>query len=91
MAGRANARGQFRVFVDRLRGRALKKGKSVRRTDWRQTFRNRLLVAGLVFAAWTFAIEYRLVVLQVVEHDQYVARARDQQEETIEQVRNGGK
>ena len=84
MAGRANARGQFRVFVDRLLGRSLKKGKSVRRTDWRQTFRNRLLVAGLVFAAWTFAIEYRLVVLQVVEHDQYVARARDQQEETIE-------
>ena len=84
MAGRANAKSQFRVFVDRLLGRSLKKGKSVPRTDWRRTFRNRLLVAGFVFIAWTFAIEYRLVVLQVVQHDQFVARARDQQEETIE-------
>jgi len=84
VAGRVNAKSRSRVFVDRLLGRSPRKGKSIPRTDWRRTYRNRLVVAGLVFTVWTFGIEARLVVLQVVQHDRFVARARDQQEETIE-------
>ena len=84
MAGRVNANSRFRVFVDHLLGRSPQKGKAIPRTDWRRTFRNRLIVAGLVFTVWTFGIEARLVVLQVVQHERFVTRARDQQEETIE-------
>ena len=50
---------------------------------WRATIRRRLLVAGAVFAVWTLAIEARLVVLQVFQHDAHVARATVQRNRTI--------
>lgn len=52
--------------------------------DWRPTLKRRLAVAGVVFLAWTAAIEGRLVYLQVVRHDELSARAERQQMRTIE-------
>ena len=54
------------------------------KADWRPTLKRRLAVAGVVFLAWTAAIEARLVVLQVVRHDELWARAERQQMRTVE-------
>ena len=43
----------------------------------------RLLVAVSVLVLWVVAIEARLVVLQVVQHDELVARAEKQQMSTV--------
>lgn len=51
--------------------------------DWRATVRSRVLVCAGMFALWTIAIEARLVVLQVVEHADMMARADKQQLRTI--------
>ncbi len=50
---------------------------------WRSTIRRRLLVAGAAFVVWTLAIEARLVVLQVFQHDAHVARATVQRNRTL--------
>jgi cell division protein FtsI (penicillin-binding protein 3) len=52
--------------------------------EWRATLKRRLAVAGVVFLAWTAAIEARLVYLQVVRHDELAARAERQQMRTVE-------
>lgn len=52
--------------------------------DWRPTLRRRLLVAAVVFALWGAGIIWRLVVLQVAEHDALVERAANQQTGTVE-------
>jgi cell division protein FtsI (penicillin-binding protein 3) len=52
--------------------------------DWRATLKRRLAVAGVVFLAWTAAIEARLVFLQVVQHEQLSSRAERQQMRTVE-------
>jgi len=44
--------------------------------------RRRLMVAAGVLACWVLAIEVRLVVLQVWQHDELSARAERQQSET---------
>lgn len=54
------------------------------KADWRPTLKRRLAVAGIVFLAWTAAIEARLVFLQVVQHDELTSRAERQQMRTIE-------
>ena len=51
---------------------------------WRQVVRRRLLVAAGVFGVWSLGIEARLVYLQVLSHDELVARAERQQNESIE-------
>jgi cell division protein FtsI (penicillin-binding protein 3) len=51
---------------------------------WRQTVGNRLLVVAAILGLWAAAIETRLVFLQVVNHDFYVAEARSQQEQIID-------
>src|SRR5882672_8222630 len=51
-------------------------------TDWRVTFRRRLVVVTSVLASWVTGIEARLVYLQVFERSDMVARAERQQERT---------
>ncbi len=51
-------------------------------TDWRVTFRRRLVVVASVLASWVAVIEARLVYLQVFERSDMVARAERQQERT---------
>ena len=50
--------------------------------NWRPVLRRRLMVAAGVLACWVLAIEARLVVLQVVQHDELSVRAERQQSET---------
>ena len=50
--------------------------------DWRPTLKRRLLVAAGVLAFWVAGIETRLVVLQVWQHEELVARADRQYNET---------
>ena len=47
--------------------------------SWRRTLRRRLAVATCVFAVWSAAIEARLIYLQVLQHDELLAAAEDQQ------------
>jgi cell division protein FtsI (penicillin-binding protein 3) len=53
-------------------------------SDWRATIQSRLMVTAAVFAVWTIGIEARLLYLQVIRHDQMMARADSQQMRTIE-------
>ncbi len=48
-------------------------------TDWRQTLRKRTTIAAILVGAWIVGIEARLIVLQVVERADLVARATRQQ------------
>ena len=50
--------------------------------NWRPVLRRRLMGAVGVLACWVLAIEVRLVVLQVWQHDQLTLRAERQQSET---------
>ncbi len=50
---------------------------------WRTTLKSRLFVAAGVLVLWAFAIETRLIVLQVVQHSDLVARAERQQMSTV--------
>ena len=47
--------------------------------NWRQTVKQRVLVASAVFALWTIGLEARLVFLQVFSHDELSSRAQKQQ------------
>ena len=51
---------------------------------WRTTLKRRLVVAAAAFLLWSAAIEARLVLLQVIRHDELSARADRQQSRTIE-------
>jgi cell division protein FtsI (penicillin-binding protein 3) len=51
--------------------------------DWRGTIRSRLIICAALFAAWTVGIEARLLYLQVLRHDEMMARADRQQLKTI--------
>ncbi|MBY0492670.1 MAG: transpeptidase family protein [Cyanobacteria bacterium] len=50
---------------------------------WRATLKSRLMAAAALLVLWALAIEARLVVLQVMQHDQLVARAERQQMSTV--------
>jgi len=50
---------------------------------WRTTLKSRLMVAATVLVLWALAIEVRLVVLQVMQHADLVARAERQQSATV--------
>ena len=50
---------------------------------WRPTLKRRLAVAAALFVLWAVGIEARLVVLQVLHHDDLVARAARQQMRTV--------
>ncbi len=50
--------------------------------NWRPVLRRRLMVAAGVLACWVLAIEVRLFILQVVQHEELSVRAERQQSET---------
>jgi cell division protein FtsI/penicillin-binding protein 2 len=52
--------------------------------NWRPVLKSRLMVAAGALVLWVLAIEARLVVLQVMQHDQLVARADRQQMSTVD-------
>jgi cell division protein FtsI (penicillin-binding protein 3) len=54
-----------------------------RLATWRETVRARVGVGAALFALWTLVIAGRLVQLQVIEHEELVARAERQQLRTI--------
>ena len=51
--------------------------------NWRPILKSRLTAAAGVLVLWVVAIEVRLVVLQVMQHEQLVARAERQQMSTL--------
>jgi cell division protein FtsI (penicillin-binding protein 3) len=51
--------------------------------DWRSTIKSRLAVLAVVFALWIMAITGRLFYLQVISHDEMVARADGQHNRTV--------
>jgi cell division protein FtsI (penicillin-binding protein 3) len=51
--------------------------------EWRLRLRSRLAVCVAGLALWTVAIEARLIYLQVIVHDEMVARAERQQFRTV--------
>ena len=51
--------------------------------NWRPVMKSRLMVAAGVLVLWVAGIEARLVVLQVVQHDELAARAERQQMSTV--------
>jgi cell division protein FtsI (penicillin-binding protein 3) len=51
---------------------------------WRRTVRGRLTLVLAFFGLWAAAAEARLVYLQVLQHDAYVARAERQHKRTVE-------
>jgi cell division protein FtsI (penicillin-binding protein 3) len=51
--------------------------------NWRVVLKRRLVVAAGVLVLWVVGIEARLIVLQVVQHDELVARAERQQMSTV--------
>jgi len=69
-------------WVGRLRART-RRGEPAPIPDWRDTLRSRLMVAAIVFAAWTAGIEARLLYLQVFQYSEMVARADKQRLNTI--------
>jgi cell division protein FtsI (penicillin-binding protein 3) len=52
--------------------------------SWRRQMRTRLLVALGMIVAWAVVVEARLVFLQVVSHEEFAARARQQQQSVFE-------
>jgi cell division protein FtsI (penicillin-binding protein 3) len=68
--------------VGRLRARP-RRSEPAPVPDWRDTVRSRLIVAAVLFAAWTVSIEARLLYLQVFQHSEMVARADKQRLNTI--------
>jgi len=72
--------GQTRV---QSHGRSSSRSFTTRERDWRPPLRRRLLVGAAVFGLWGLGIEARLLYLQVLRHDQLVARAAGQQNRNI--------
>jgi cell division protein FtsI (penicillin-binding protein 3) len=64
--------------------RIVRRGRSGAAPDWRAVLRSRLVVCAVMLAAWTVAIEARLLYLQVVAHGDMMARANRQQLRTVE-------
>jgi len=43
--------------------------------NWRRMFGRRMTCAAVIFGIWAVGVEARLVILQIVEHDELVERA----------------
>jgi len=52
--------------------------------DWRPTLKRRVIVAAALLGLWAVGIEARLVVLQVFQHAEFMARAERQQMRTLD-------
>lgn len=61
-----------------------------RERAWRRTVHRRILVVAVVFGFWGAVVEARLLVLQVVQHADLVARAERQQMRTVDAVAKRG-
>lgn len=59
-------------------------------STWRQAFRRRLRVIGVLIGLWAVGIQARLVYLQVIEHPVYLERAIDQQTRVYEPAAKRG-
>jgi cell division protein FtsI (penicillin-binding protein 3) len=59
-------------------------------TAWRETLRQRVIVAAAVLGVWVAVIECRLVFLQVIRHGDLVARATLQQMRKIDAAAKRG-
>ena len=70
----------------RSRGRSQGSRRSAngQTVDWRLVVRRRLTVAAVGLAFWAGGIEARLVYLQILQHDELVARADRQQNRSID-------
>jgi cell division protein FtsI (penicillin-binding protein 3) len=80
----ANEHGsRFKLPWSRSAQRILRREPAATAPDWRDTLRSRLLICAALLAAWTVAIEGRLLYLQVFEHGDMMARANRQQLKTI--------
>ena len=68
-----------------LWGRSAKglRGDQTSAPEWRDRLRSRLVICAVMFAAWTVAIEARLLYLQVITHGDLMERANRQQLTTI--------
>ena len=53
-------------------------------TQWRRSIKGRVMVILTVLGTWAVVLEARLVQLQVIQHDDLAARARQQQLEIVE-------
>jgi cell division protein FtsI (penicillin-binding protein 3) len=74
----------FRLpWMGRAKSRS-RRGELLSAPDWRDTVRSRLIVSAVLFAAWTGAIEARLVYLQVFKHGDMTALADRQRLNTLE-------
>ncbi len=58
-----------------------RRGEALPATYWPEVFGKRLGVLALVFLGWVVGLEARLVYLQVIDHDDLMARAVHQQED----------
>jgi cell division protein FtsI (penicillin-binding protein 3) len=58
-----------------------RRGETLPVIDWPSLFSRRLGVLAIVFLVWVAGIEARLVYLQVIDHDDLMARAVHQQED----------
>lgn len=52
-------------------------------SDWRLTIQSRAAAAAIFFAVWTVGIQARLLYLQVLHHEDYLAQAQQQQIDPI--------
>ena len=84
MSRRTGNSSWLRGVWNRVPGRSSRRDRVPAAFDWRRTVRRRLLVVAVGFALWTAGIEARLVYLQIVRHDELVARADSQQLRTVE-------
>lgn len=52
--------------------------------EWRPIVKGRLVIILGILACWGVTLEARLIYLQVVKHQTFVAKAKDQQQDVIE-------
>jgi cell division protein FtsI (penicillin-binding protein 3) len=74
---------RFKLPWSGSRQRLLRRDVAATAPEWRDTLRSRMLICAVMLAAWTVAIEARLLYLQVLEHGDMMARANRQQLRTI--------
>jgi cell division protein FtsI (penicillin-binding protein 3) len=75
--------GRFKLPWTGPARRSPRRAQSASALDWRNTLRSRLLVCAVLLSLWTAAIEARLVYLQVIAHNDLMARANRQQLRTV--------
>ncbi len=75
--------GRFRLPWSGSAQRILRREPAAALPEWRDTLRSRTLICAALLAAWTVAIEGRLLYLQVFQHGEMMARANRQQLRTI--------